>query len=78
VFILASAAAIKAHSRKITANYSLVQQYFNPALTGFEGPMLKIFSITNGPVLIRQAVPILPPVNLLDPAKSNLNSSNSD
>jgi len=38
-----SALGVKAQSRKNVANFSLVQQYFNPALTGFEGSMVKTY-----------------------------------
>jgi type IX secretion system PorP/SprF family membrane protein len=39
--MIVSALGVKAQSRKNIANYSLVQQYFNPALTGIEGSRLK-------------------------------------
>jgi len=38
-----SALGVKAQSRKNVANFSLFQQYFNPALTGYEGSLLKTF-----------------------------------
>ncbi|MEJ8803275.1 PorP/SprF family type IX secretion system membrane protein [Pontibacter sp. H249] len=38
-----SALGVQAQSRKHIANFSLFQQYYNPALTGYEGSMLKTF-----------------------------------
>ncbi|MCC9166337.1 PorP/SprF family type IX secretion system membrane protein [Pontibacter harenae] len=38
-----SVLGVKAQSRKHVANFSLFQQYFNPALTGYEGSMAKSF-----------------------------------
>ena len=38
-----SALGAQAQSRKHIANFSLFQQYYNPALTGYEGSMLKTF-----------------------------------
>jgi len=43
LLIVVSALGVKAQSRKNVANFSQVQQYFNPALTGFEGSMLKTY-----------------------------------
>ncbi|MBF9252866.1 PorP/SprF family type IX secretion system membrane protein [Pontibacter sp. 172403-2] len=47
-YIIAIAAIIaalgaQAQSRKHIANFSLFQQYYNPALTGYEGSMVKTF-----------------------------------
>jgi len=39
--MLVSALGVKAQSRKNIAHFPLVQQYFNPALTGLEGSMVK-------------------------------------
>lgn len=41
--ILLSALGVSAQNRKHIANFSLFQQYFNPALTGYEGSMIKTF-----------------------------------
>lgn len=38
-----SALGAQAQSRKHIANFSLFQQYYNPALTGYEGSMVKTF-----------------------------------
>lgn len=38
-----SALGVQAQSRKHIAHFSLFQQYYNPALTGYEGSMLKTF-----------------------------------
>jgi len=43
VLILLSALGVKAQSRKNIAHFSLLQHYFNPALTGYEGSILKTF-----------------------------------
>lgn len=43
ISLLLSALGASAQSRKHIANFSLFQQYFNPALTGYEGSMLKTF-----------------------------------
>lgn len=40
---MASVLAADAQSRKYIANFSLFQQYYNPALTGYEGSMVKTF-----------------------------------
>ncbi|GAA4313111.1 PorP/SprF family type IX secretion system membrane protein [Nibribacter koreensis] len=40
---LLSALGASAQSRKHIANFSLFQQYFNPALTGYEGSMVKTY-----------------------------------
>jgi len=41
-FIL-SALGLQAQNRKHVANFSLFQQYFNPALTGYEGSIVKTY-----------------------------------
>jgi type IX secretion system PorP/SprF family membrane protein len=41
--LLASGLGVQAQTRKYVANFSLFQQYFNPALTGYEGSMVKTF-----------------------------------
>lgn len=41
--LLLSALGASAQSRKYIANFPLFQQYFNPALTGYEGSMVKTF-----------------------------------
>lgn len=38
-----SVLGLQAQNRKHVANFSLFQQYFNPALTGYEGSMLKTY-----------------------------------
>lgn len=38
-----SVLGLQAQNRKHVANFSLFQQYFNPALTGYEGSMVKTF-----------------------------------
>lgn len=43
VLLLAGIATTYAQTRKDVANFSLFQQYFNPALTGYEGSMIKTF-----------------------------------
>ncbi|WP_181307479.1 PorP/SprF family type IX secretion system membrane protein [Rufibacter sp. XAAS-G3-1] len=43
ICLLLSALGASAQSRKHIANFSLFQQYFNPALTGYEGSMVKTF-----------------------------------
>ncbi|QHL89390.1 type IX secretion system membrane protein PorP/SprF [Nibribacter ruber] len=43
ICILLTALGASAQSRKHIANFSLFQQYFNPALTGYEGSMVKTF-----------------------------------
>ncbi|WP_207434259.1 PorP/SprF family type IX secretion system membrane protein [Sabulibacter ruber] len=43
ICLLLSALGVSAQSRKHIANFSLFQQYFNPALTGYEGSMVKTF-----------------------------------
>ncbi len=41
LFVCTSTGGVQAQSRKQIANFSLVSQYFNPALTGQEGSVLK-------------------------------------
>jgi type IX secretion system PorP/SprF family membrane protein len=43
IALLFSVLGIQAQNRKHVANFSLFQQYFNPALTGYEGSMLKSY-----------------------------------
>ncbi|MDX5480719.1 MAG: PorP/SprF family type IX secretion system membrane protein [Hymenobacteraceae bacterium] len=43
VAVIISALGAHAQSRKHIANFSLFQQYYNPALTGYEGSMVKTF-----------------------------------
>ncbi|WP_299823593.1 PorP/SprF family type IX secretion system membrane protein [uncultured Pontibacter sp.] len=43
IAVILSALGAQAQSRKHIANFSLFQQYYNPALTGFEGSMVKTF-----------------------------------
>ncbi len=43
IAVVLSALGTQAQSRKHIANFSLFQQYYNPALTGYEGSMLKTF-----------------------------------
>ncbi|GAB3204312.1 type IX secretion system PorP/SprF family membrane protein [Pontibacter aydingkolensis] len=43
IALVASVLGLQAQNRKHVANFSLFQQYFNPALTGYEGSMVKSF-----------------------------------
>lgn len=43
ILLLAGAAYVHAQTRKDVANFSLFQQYFNPALTGYEGSIIKTY-----------------------------------
>ncbi|WP_205500110.1 PorP/SprF family type IX secretion system membrane protein [Rufibacter psychrotolerans] len=43
ICFLLSVLGVSAQNRKHIANFSLFQQYFNPALTGYEGSMVKTF-----------------------------------
>ncbi len=43
IALVASVLGLNAQNRKHVANFSLFQQYFNPALTGYEGSMLKTY-----------------------------------
>ncbi|MBB6611547.1 PorP/SprF family type IX secretion system membrane protein [Pontibacter sp. Tf4] len=43
IALVASVLGASAQNRKHVANFSLFQQYFNPALTGYEGSMLKTY-----------------------------------
>lgn len=43
IALVASVLGASAQNRKHVANFSLFQQYFNPALTGYEGSMVKTY-----------------------------------
>jgi type IX secretion system PorP/SprF family membrane protein len=43
ILLAAAVLGVKAQNRKHIANFQLFQQYYNPALTGYEGSMLKGF-----------------------------------
>jgi type IX secretion system PorP/SprF family membrane protein len=43
IALVASVLGADAQNRKHVANFSLFQQYFNPALTGYEGSMVKTY-----------------------------------
>jgi type IX secretion system PorP/SprF family membrane protein len=43
LLLVMAAVGVQAQSRKQVAQFSLFQQYFNPALTGYEGSMVKSF-----------------------------------
>ncbi|MBD1398870.1 PorP/SprF family type IX secretion system membrane protein [Pontibacter sp. JH31] len=43
ILLVGSVLGANAQNRKHIANFSLFQQYYNPALTGYEGTMLKTF-----------------------------------
>ncbi|NDK55708.1 PorP/SprF family type IX secretion system membrane protein [Pontibacter fetidus] len=43
IALVASVLGANAQNRKHVANFSLFQQYFNPALTGYEGSMVKTY-----------------------------------
>jgi type IX secretion system PorP/SprF family membrane protein len=43
IALVASVLGLQAQNRKHVANFSLFQQYFNPALTGYEGSMVKSY-----------------------------------
>ena len=43
ILVVLGALGAQAQNRKYTGNFSLFQQYFNPALTGYEGSVVKTF-----------------------------------